>query len=42
MTYDEMIQIILDEQEMDLKKKIDRAKMQGSIPHDKVKEMLGS
>lgn len=40
-TYDEVIQELLDEHEMNLKKKIDRAKMQESIPHDKVKEMLG-
>ncbi len=40
-TYDEVIQELLNEHEMNLKKKIDRAKKQESIPHDKVKEMLG-
>lgn len=40
-TYDEVIQELLTEHEMNLKKKIDRAKRQEDIPHEKVKEMLG-
>ena len=40
-TYDEVIQELLTEHEINLKKKIDRAKKQEDIPHEKVKELLG-
>ncbi len=40
-TYDEIISELLDEREARLKKRIEEAKKQESIPHRKVKEMLG-
>lgn len=39
-TYDEVISELLAEREMRLKKRIEKAKKQKSIPHEKVKEML--
>lgn len=39
--YDEVISDLLDEREMRLKKRIEEAKKQESIPHEKVKEILG-
>lgn len=40
-TFDEVIKELLDEREARLKKKIERAKEQEGVPHEKVKEMLG-
>lgn len=40
-TYDEVISELLAERETRLKKKIERAKEQESVPHEKVKETLG-
>lgn len=40
-TYEDVISELLDEREMRLKKKIEKAKKQESIPHEDVKDMLG-
>ncbi len=40
-SYDEVIRELMDERELRLKKKIDKAKKQESVPHEEVKEVLG-
>lgn len=40
-TYDEVISELLDEKEVRLKEKIERAKKQKGVPHREVKEILG-
>lgn len=40
-TYGEVIKMLLEEKEQRLKEKIERAKKQKSIPHEKAKKILG-
>ncbi|MFP4116169.1 MAG: antitoxin VapB family protein [Candidatus Aenigmatarchaeota archaeon] len=40
-SYDEVIRELIDERESRLKKKIEKAKKQEGVPHEKVKEVLG-
>lgn len=40
-TYDEVIRDLIEEREARLKKKIEKAKKQENIPHEKVKDVLG-